>query len=427
LVRVPRLLFPIGVALVLLGYTAMVGWDVFHYDWLRGYDAYANSLYSDVIRDHHRLPNEMETGVWHTPPLFFALAALVDSHRMVQVIDGLAALVVVILAWLIARELFPRSRFIQFAALAFATLTPVLTRTAIMYHPEPLATALSVGGLYVVVRSLTRGRPGPWTGCAAGVLLGLGTLTRTWAIALAAACCAVLVLRALLDHDAKTLWPASALVGVVLALSLPWFIHQARVHGNPFAFNRPAPDTPLFERRPASFYVSLDIDAVFSRPYAPNFLNHLWPVTYSDWWGDYWRYFDLPYENISTPSELPAKYENPRVRQSYLGIVPSLFAAAGFVGVLLTGIRRKDPALLLIPASVVLLGLAFLVFQISYPHADGDTIKAAYLLNAVAPLSVCAAWALASLRRAGRPVMIAVMALLVYAAALDIDFLVLPA
>jgi len=80
----------------------------------------------------------------------------------------------------------------------------------------------------------------------------------------------------------------------------------------------------------------------------------------------------------------------------------------------------------LIPASIVLLGLAFLVFQVSYPHADGDTIKAAYLLDAVAPLSVCAAWALISLGRAGRLVMIAVVTLLIYAAVLDIDFLVLP-
>jgi hypothetical protein len=82
---------------------------------------------------------------------------------------------------------------------------------------------------------------------------------------------------------------------------------------------------------------------------------------------------------------------------------------------------------LLLPCSVALLGLAFLVFQISYPHPDGDTIKASYLLNAVAPLAVCGAWALAWLRRAGRLVMMAVLALLTYAAVLNVDFLILPA
>jgi hypothetical protein len=91
------------------------------------------------------------------------------------------------------------------------------------------------------------------------------------------------------------------------------------------------------------------------------------------------------------------------------------------------GIRRRAAAVLLLPASVVFLGVAFLIFQISYPSPDGDTIKASYLLNAVAPLAVCAAWALALLRRAGRPVMIAVVALLAYVAVLNIDFLILPA
>jgi hypothetical protein len=424
--RASRLVFPIGIVVGLAGYAALLGWDVFHYDWLRGFDAYANSLYSDVIHDHHRLPQETETGVWHTPPLFFALAALIDSHRAVQLLDGFAALVVVVLSALIARELFPSSRVAQFGALAFAALTPVLTRTAVMYHPEPLATALATGGLYVVVRALARGTANPWAGGAAGLLFGLATLTRTWALALAAAACAALVLRGRLDREAAPLWAAGALLGTVLALSLPWFVHQAREHGNPLAFNRPAPNESFFERRPASFYTDLDVDAVFSRPYAPNYLNHLWPVTYTDWWGDYWRYFDLPYENIASPPDLPAKHENPRVRQSYVGIAPSLLAIVGFAALLAIGFRRRDPALLLLPASIVLLGLGFLVFQISYPHPDGDTIKAAYLLDTVAPLSVCAAWTVVWLRRTGRLVMIALVALLAYGAVLDIDFLLLP-
>jgi hypothetical protein len=96
------------------------------------------------------------------------------------------------------------------------------------------------------------------------------------------------------------------------------------------------------------------------------------------------------------------------------------------VGVAAAAVRRRSPALLLVPLSVVLLGLEFLVFQISYPHADGDTIKATYLLNAVAPLAVCAAYALGLLRGAGRVVTAAVLLTLAYAAVLDMTFLVLP-
>jgi hypothetical protein len=420
-VRADRAAFPVAVAALLAGYAALIGWDVFHYDWLNGYDAYANSRYADVVRDNHRLPVEGESGAtWHNPPLFFAFAALIESHRAMQVLSGLAGFAVVVFAGLIARELFPRSRTIQLAAIAFAALTPVLTRTAVMYHPEPLATALAVAGLYVVVRAFVRNEVTLATGVAAGGLFGLSALTRTWGLALAAAACLLLLAY-------RCFSVALSLVAVLLALTLPWFVHQAREHGNPVAFNRPAPEEQFFSRRPASFYTSLDVESVFSRPYAPNYLNHLWPVLYTDWWGDYWRYFDLPIENISTPAELPPEYENPRIRQSYVGLVPSVFAIAGLIGLLIVGVRRRAPALLLLPTSIVLLGLTFLIFQISYPSPDGDTIKAAYLLNAVAPLAVCAAWGVDGLRRAGRPVMIAVLALLAYIAVLDIDFLILPA
>jgi hypothetical protein len=425
--RILRLALAIGPAAVLGGYAALLGWDVFHYDWLRGFDAYANSLYADVLRDHHRLPTTTETDVWHTPPLFFAVAALIDSHRGVQVFNAVVAVVVVALAGLIARELFPRSRAIQLGALTLTALAPPLSRTAVMYHPEPLATALATAGIYVVVRAITRGSAGIRTGASAGLLFGLATLTRTWALALAGASCLALLLQARWNRDRAPLVAGAALAGVALAVSLPWFVNQTRTHGSPFAFNRPAPKESFFSRRPASFYTSLDIREVFSRPYAPHYLNHLLPVVYSDWWGDYWRYFEIPIENISTPSELPAKYEAPRIQQSYVGVVPSLFGALGFGAFFLLGTRRREPALLLIPGAVLLLALQFLVFQIAYPHADGDTIKAAYLLNAVAPLAILTAWALALVRRAGRLATIAVFLLLAYLAILDLNFLVLPA
>ena len=424
--RGSRFVFPLAAAVILAGAAALLLWDVLQYDWLRGYDAYANALYSDVIRLHHRLPTASETDVWHTPPLFFAVVALIDSHRGVQLMDALAALATVLFAGLIARELFPRSRLIQLAALAFAGLTPVLVRTAVMYHPEPLATALAVAGLYVVVRGLARG-PGLWTGVAGGILFGLATLTRTWALAFAGAACIALLLGAWLGRELAPAVAALVLAAILMALSLPWFVHQARHHGSPFAFNRPAPKENFFSRRPASFYTALDVKTVFSHPYAPHSLNHLLPVVYTDWWGDYWRYFEIPYENISTPPDLPSTYENPRVRQSYVGLAPSLLALAGLTGITVAAVRRRSPALLLVPLAVVLTGLQFLVFQIAYPHGDGDTIKATYLLNAVAPLAVCAAYALDLLRGAGRVVTAVVVLLLAYAAVLDITFLVLPA
>ncbi len=256
----------------------------------------------------------------------------------------------------------------------------------------------------------------------AGLLFGLATLTRTWALALAGASILALVWRGRLGGGRGAGWTALSLLVVTLALSFAVVRQPGRVPRQSVRLQRPAPKQSFFARRPASFYTSLDVGTVFTHPYAPNYLNHLWPVTYSDWWGDYWRYFDIPYENISTPPQLPRRYEHPRVLQSYVGLLPSLLAGAGLVGLALIGIRRCAPVLLVVAGSVVLLGLQFLVFQIAYPHPDGDTIKATYLLNAVAPLAVCASWALSFVLRAGRLVMISIVLLLAYLAVLDVLF-----
>ena len=411
-----------AVAAVIAGVSALLLWDVFHYDWLRGYDAYANSLYADALRDHHRLPTTAETDVWHTPPLFFAVAAAVGSHRAVQIIGVVAALAVVVFAWLMARTLFPGSRSAQLGALAFAGLTPVLVRASVMYHPEALATALATAGVFTVVRALANRRVTYVTGVVAGVLFGLATLTRTWALAPAAACCL-----ALLVGTRRNLLAGGAFAAVIVALTTPWFVHQWVEHGSPIAFNRPAPQESFFSRRPASFYTSIDADGVFSHPYAPNFLNHLLPVTYSDWWGDYWRYFEVPAENISTPPQLPETYEAPRVRQNYVGIAPSLLAFAGMIGLAFAGLRGRRAEVWVVPLAIVLLAVQFLLFQIAYPHSDGDTIKASYLLNAAAPLAVCFGYALSLVFRAGRLVGAAFVLLLAYAMLLDVSFLTLPA
>jgi hypothetical protein len=222
---------------------------------------------------------------------------------------------------------------------------------------------------------------------------------------------------------------ALAMVGVTLAAALlvplPWYVHQQRAHGSPLAFSRPAPDEPLIGRRPASFYVDFDVHGVFTAPYVPNFRNQLLPTVYSDWWGDYWRYFEVPMDMINEPATLPHEYARPRVLQSYVGIVPSVLMLAGFIALVVAGIRGRSPSFLAVPATLVALACAYLLFQTAYPHPDGDTIKSPYLLDAVAPLALCAAWSVTWLATRSRLVLAAVALVFVDLLFLDLRFLVL--
>ncbi len=165
---------------------------------------------------------------------------------------------------------------------------------------------------------------------------------------------------------------------------------------------------------------------MFSAPYVPHYQNRLIPVVYTDWWGDYWRYFRVPTELVNEPARLPNPYHRQLVEQSYVGILPSALAVFGLVALGLTAVRRRSLPLLALLVPLVLLGVSFVAFLIKYPKLDGDNIKALYVLNAVVPLAVCAGWALDRVLRMNRLVFGAIVLLLLDAAFLDLRFLVLP-
>ena len=70
----PVVAYRVAVAAVLAAGAALLLWNAWRYDWLRGYDAFANDQYARILSTEYRLPSASESGSWHTPPLWFALA-----------------------------------------------------------------------------------------------------------------------------------------------------------------------------------------------------------------------------------------------------------------------------------------------------------------------------------------------------------------
>ncbi len=359
-------------AALVAAFALVAGWNAYKYPSGGGYDVRQHREYADLLIHHGEIPGPETRSEYYTPPGFYALAGAAtvlgehvhsgDPHKLGQVLNWLVLLATAGALWLLARELFPRRPWVQVFALGFFCFLPVVVRVGAMFHPEPLSMLLSAVALLLTARMLGR-RDYRWQlAVATGLALGLGQLVRAFSLwTFAAVVLAFLVARA---------WrPLAVVVVAVAVVASPWYIRQAIKYGDP-VFDRPTPQEAIWERRPARFYFGLGTPEVFTEPVRPHFRNEAIPTTYSEVWGDYF-----------------GVWKGNRERQSFLGLLPTLLALAGWIVLLVRS--RRVPARLPVAALPGLALLGYLYFTVSYPTPDGDVLKASYMLTA-AP-----AWALA--------------------------------
>ena len=430
-VSAPRVVAAVTLVLVAVTLT----WNIDHFLWIRSYDASSSELYARVLGHEHRLPRESETDVWHNPPLFFLVAEGLyvggdhiglDAGRCVQALSALSVLATLLLTMLLARELYPRSRWLPVLALVLGATTPVLVRAGVLFHPEPFATALTTAGLYVGVRTLARGTFSWRAGLLAGVLLGLANLTRTWALGALGAVLIGFGLAWLRRRDRASLATLLAATAAAAVLIVPWLVAKTMLHGSPLAYSRPVPSQWLQHGRPLRFWLPPSPLALVRHPYNTTFQNRLIPVVYADWWGDYWRTYRIPNALHNEPDTLPAEYARPLQRQAAVGWIVALGALAGLVALTVTAVRRRDLALGTVLLSLGLLVLSFVAFLVQYPKLDGDNIKALYVLDAAPVLAIAAAFAFGRLAARGTVWFVAVVVALAIVIVPTVRFLVLP-
>jgi len=338
-----------------------------------GYDGAAHLAYARVLEEENRLPTKAETYEYATPPAYSWLAVQLHratrSWRSAQALSALWAAGLVLVAWLLARELWPHLPMSWAAAAALTAVLPIVVRLGTMFHPEAQFAFLAAVAVYLVVRSEGLGWPWPY-GLAAGAALGAAALTRQTAAAVALA----LALGVALTGGRRAIrFGAVGLVALALVAG-PWWGYQGARFGNPLESNLNRYILP--GGQPREFYVSAPVADLIVHPYRPAFAGQLWPQfhadLWSDWFGgthDYWS---------SSPDSATRLFLS---TQSLLGLAFSAVALAG---------------LFLLPRRALLLSvvgvswLAFVVQLIRFPQAGGDPIKASYLLY-LAPVFAVAA------------------------------------
>ena len=396
-----RRLTPERLSLFLAGLAGLIAlWNAVTYPSGAGYDATSHREYGDFLINHLRLPHANETPEYYSPPLYYILsgavtwigrqAGLGEPHKLAQLLNVAAVVGVALLLRALARLLWPERRWIAPAAVGYVALSPVLMRTASMINPESTDLFVSVLCVYLAARLLMGRRYGRGAALGLGAALGAGQMVRqfalwTLAVVVLAFLAALWWRRAERRQLLRTIGLALTACVVIAG---PWYGYRAANYANAI-FDPPHVHKPLWERRPASFYVDPGLPDVFARPYRPYLTNLAVPQTYSDLWGDWYGVFAWSHAIQVKPPPATKAWLS---AQMVLGLVPAALAVVGWLVLLVRSFRRRLEQQLLV-ALLPLAGIAgYLYFTVSYPTPDGDVLKPTYMLSTLGAWALCFGW-----------------------------------
>jgi 4-amino-4-deoxy-L-arabinose transferase-like glycosyltransferase len=427
----PRLFFAWLTIALSLGAIVYVGaWNAAKYPIPLGYDAQPNIFYAHILLDQHHIPRPDQSGESNQPPAYYLLAGVAAraglkifgwrdtrpyaqvpeaSYRGAQIFNVLLVLLTALCVLWLARIVAPERPWVWAASVAFFAFLPVVSKVEAMFHPENLNMLCSAVAIATVTHMLVRRTfPGRlWILLLAS--LGLALATRASALFLLLAISIGIALavtdRAIRD---RVPWRRVLVIGcVVVLLPTPWLAYRAVVqHQGPFNQTSALIDAAIHPgRHQLNDYLTSHekffhlTTQVFTNPWRSHFKNQALGQTYVEMWGDWLGNFAWsPYD--PGPSQKAARVLKD---QSYIGILPTLLALAGWVGLVAAAVRHRA----LMPLALLpLIGVGGYIYRsyVALTH-DGDLLKAAYALN-TAPVwalsfGLATAW-VASRSRFGR-------------------------
>jgi hypothetical protein len=378
----------IGVA---FGAIAFIGiWNAQRYPVALGYDAQGHTAYAHILLHEHRLPSAAETNEAGQPPGYYAVGGLAarlgesifgwpaDSYRGAQYLNLAAVLATAWILLLLAKRVAPGRPSVWAAALLFFAFLPVVSKTAAMFHPEALNMLITTLGVWLATVIAHDRRFTPRRLFLLTAALCAGLLVRASTVFTILAVVAGLGTVVLGQRRGPLPWRKIGVIAASVAAIAVAFLGTSK--GRSFfgaslahAVTSPTHFTAVNGRQN---FPRLDLSAMFNKPFRPNYVNEALPETYTEIWGDWIGAF--AWSSYSTGPWPPAL----RILrdQTWIGIMPTALAIAGWLMLVWLAIKRRRELLVLALLPPIAVG-GYLYRSLQFLSTDGDLLKASYVLT----------------------------------------------
>ncbi|RPI25889.1 MAG: hypothetical protein EHM70_19595 [Chloroflexota bacterium] len=414
------------------------------HDPLVNYDARHHLKNIELYSQFH-VPGPLDSREFFSPPLPYLVPAFLmwtgvadlwGAAKVAQLLNVLFSIGLTYYLLLWCELVSPGRAVLKSGSLAFLGMLPVYYKTFSLVRGETFVAFCGVFVAYLALYIFYKANYRPFPVAVLGVALALGVWARQWSFFFFPALMVFAGVMILKRPGCRVALSAAFTAAMVISFVLgSWFyLRLLRKYGSVTAFNREPEATFTVSNLPGEFYVGLGSGMLFSDPVRPNFPNQLWPIFYSEVWGDYWGYFLVYGKDTRTdtavfgpqlqPGELltdplPGWLRTNRYEiDSYLGrvnlvsLLPTAVYLLGFAAAFAClwrffrlpnpGLEDAGYALCLLMVLVSLVGYSW--FLIQYPNlGKGDTIKATYLVYIFPFLAVLASRFVEMVREKSQP------------------------
>lgn len=383
-----------------------LGLNAFHYPYLMGYNAKQHLEYARIISSQWRFPTVSESFENYNPPFFYLVAGGVgqivsrltgwDFYQSVNAykIIGVALAVGAVIFW---SKIFTFLQPKQFAVRNFFLILlftlPVFHKVAVMFNTELMLMFFVSLLLWFLITHFLR-QPNLKKLLVLSLLTSIVMLIRISGIIIFGAVILGLIGQLVLRQISLKRFLVFLAIFLAITISVTgWFYYGRRNEGIYQAGRIYKQNVPIWNRQPLDFYTYVPFKLMMTYPIRlTQPLNHLIPLYYSDFWGDWWNYFSQRRYGITLDQLLDSRHitSPPRVAnlalQNQVNIPLTLLMMLGMLYLfwrIIKGSKKRNLTWLtesIFAVTFVVTWFGFMLMQVKYPNWKSDAVKPSYML-----------------------------------------------